>query len=175
MIYFLFTFFGIISVVIYKYNRSKTEEDPYARIYLKNSLKVNGVQSFFEKHEIVLKNGLPNIVKIYNCFPKEYFFNPPTIMKTKELRISAISTDLKINWEKFKNLEIIYIFANTLNIEDLVVCRNLSKIKIKLNKPIVLPSFFYDLQNLDYIKTNMIKNKNKENNKITYIDIYTIM
>ena len=175
MIYLLPTIFVVITVIIYKYSKSKTQEDPYATIYLKNSLTVKGVKSFFEKHEIVLKNGLPNTVKIYNCFPSEYFFNPPNKMKTKNLTIISAYTNLRVNWEKFENLQSITIFTNTLNIEDLVVCKNLSKIKIKLIKPVELPSFFYDLPKLEYIRTNMLKNENKENSKITYINMYNFL
>jgi hypothetical protein len=81
MLYAIIFLFGIlVYLMLFKYKNN--DKNPYSKIYLKNSLKINGVKSFFEKHEIVLKNGLPNIVKIYNCFPQEYYFNPPKIMKT---------------------------------------------------------------------------------------------
>jgi len=176
MFYAIFiTGLGLITIVFIFLFRSKKNTDSYSRIHLKEQLNVNGIISFFEKHEVVLKNGLPPVVKLFNCFTQDYYFNPPKVMRTKKLTICT-STNLKVNWEKFTNLQTLFILADNINLEDLIVCRNLSNIKIRLSKPMELPLFFNDLPNLKLLRTNLQPHLNSSSNhKIEFIDNYSLL
>ena len=96
-------------------------------------------------------------------------------MKTKELTICT-AANVKVNWEKFINLHTLFILADNINLEDLIVCRNLSYIKIKLSQPRELPLFFNDLPSLKQLRTNIQPPLNfSSNHKIEFINNYTFL
>lgn len=113
------------------------------------------------------------IIKFNNC-QFQSIIDPENVVETEELTI-RLSTEVKINWNKFKNLKMIYLDLYKINFED---CDKLDKLeKVFLNiksHPIVkykTPdiTFIQDLPNLHtflttvdiheplHLKTNKIK------------------
>ena len=167
-----------IIITFFFLRKRRKEHDPFANIQLKQKATFNNIPLIFEKYKNILKNGLPVNVVIINCFPDNYYFNPPKEMKTKNLTIIN-NSNIRINWNKFTNLESLFILANDFNIEDLAICTKLTNVKIKLQKDKEIPLFFYSLPNLKVTTTmchsKLISKKFVQNKNIKIINNYEFL
>ena len=149
------------------------ETDPFnfARVFSKHNYTLEQVSSYknmYNPHNF-MPGKWPKKVSIYYSILSTPL-NPNNADKTETLKIYSLyekCKQIKINWNKFKNLKNLYIYCEDVNLDGIEVCSKLSNIFIYLIKKKTLPNNLGSFKNLN----SFITNCDLENNT-TFISPY---